>query len=105
MLIENTRIAARSLGKLVLIPGFNQVSDERWKSVASSAHWKGPIEGLIEDGAIVVEDVKQKLTIATVKKTYDVELLESWLDNPAYKGPLKGAIKEQLEAMKIGSDL
>lgn len=103
MLVENTMIGARSIGSLILIPGFNQVSDTRWEALAASSMFKGPIAGLIEDGAIVVTDAKAKLTIATVKKTYDRDLLLSWVQDA--KGPLKGAIKEQMEAMKIGEDL
>lgn len=103
MLVENTKIGARSIGSLILIPGFNQVNDARWEALAASAAYKGPIAGLIEDGDLVVTDAKAKLTIATVKKTYDLDLLSSWLEDS--KGPLKGAIKEQMEAMKIGQDL
>ena len=105
MLVENTKIGARTIGSLVLIPGFNQVSDARWEALASSPGYKGPIEGLLEEGILVVSDAKKKLTIAIVKKTYDLELLESWADDSAHKGPLKGAIKEQREAMKIGAEL
>lgn len=105
MLVENTKIGARSIGSLVLIPGFNQVNDDRWAALADSGKWKGPIEGLVEQGDLVLSDPKKKLTIATVKKTYDLELLGSWLDDSAHKGPLKGAIKEQMEAMKVGADL
>lgn len=105
MLVENIRMAPRSIGALVLIPGYNQISDDRWDEISSSPKWKAPVEALIESGQIVVSDARKKLTIAVVKKTYDEDLLKSWEEDSANKGPLRGAIKEQLIAMRIGEDL
>jgi len=105
MLVENIRMAPRSIGDLILIPGYNQVSDVRWDTISTSDKWKKAVDALIESGQIVVSDTRKKLTIAVVQKTYDEDLLKSWEEDSAHKGPLKGAIKEQLIALRIGQDL
>lgn len=100
MLVENKEAKARSMGKIYLLPGVNDVNDVKWKRHAEGK-WKGPIEGLIEDGTIVVHDASKKLTVEIVKKTYDAALLEEWALEPKNKGPLRGAINKQLKLVSI----
>ena len=63
--------------------------------------WAKPIEIHIENGTIVVMDQRSKLTVKQIEKTYDIDLLESWLEEA--KGPIKGAIKKQLKVMENAS--
>lgn len=100
MLVENKEAKARSIGKIYLLPGINDVNDLKWKRHAEGK-WKGPIAGLIEDEVIVVHDVTKKLTVEIVKKTYDRALLEEWALEPKNKGPLRGAINKQLKLMAV----
>ena len=95
MLIENTQPCARQVGGIYLIPGVNQVDKKEW-DLQLKKGYKGPVDGLIEDGILKIED-DSKVTMALVAKTYSVEILEEWL--PDAKGPLKGAIKKQIAMM------
>lgn len=97
MLIEHTEPKSRTLGPIHLIPGFNKVDDKEWDALVNSAKWGKPIKGLISDGIIKVDDVRKKITIDMVKKTFNVDLLNGWLEKA--KGPLKGAITKQIELM------
>ena len=99
MLVENTEPKSRMIGPLHLIPGFNKIDDKEWDKLAQSSKWAKPIKGLIDFGLIKVDDVRKKITIDMVKKTYDVELLNTWLEKA--KGPLKGAITKQIELMAV----
>jgi len=98
MLIEHTRPQSRTIGAIELIPGYNKIDDKVWDAVANSPKWKKPIAGLVKDGIIKLDDVRKKITIAMVEKTYKVELLEEWLVKA--KGPLKGAITKQIELIE-----
>ena len=101
MLVENTEPRARSIGSLILIPGYNKIEDSEWDQLIKQPIWKAPIEGLIKQKIITVKDDREKLTMSTVEKTYDIDLLETWLADSDNKGPLRGAIKKQLKAMEI----
>ena len=103
MLIENTKSQTRTIGELLLIPGVNKVTDSKWDEMVASKKWSKPIKGLIEDGILEVKDARQKLTIALVNKTYDVEVLREWQETA--KGTILGAIRKQLEALEIEKDM
>ena len=95
MLVENTVAGTRQIGNLYLMPGINEVDEKQWKSLLANGY-KGPVEGLIEDGILVVPD-DTTITAALVKKTYDIAVLENWL--PDAKGALKRAINKQITLM------
>lgn len=98
MLVEHTKPQSRTLGDIHLLPGFNKIEDTVWDELVKSKKWCKPIKGLIADGIIKVDDVRKKITIAIVEKTYDVGLLNEWLGKA--KGPLKGAITKQIDLME-----
>jgi hypothetical protein len=104
MLVENTQPCARSIGTLILIPGFNQIDDARWDGVLASKFGK-PIKGLLKDGILKTQDAREKLTIATVEKTYEPNLLNQWLADASHKGPLRGALRKQLQAIEVEDSL
>ncbi|TDI74607.1 MAG: hypothetical protein E2O82_03750 [Betaproteobacteria bacterium] len=104
MLIDNKRPTTVSIGSILLVPGINSVDDGLWDTTLASKSWAKPIKGLIKDEQIKVMDDRKKLTIEMVKNTVDENLLSEWLANPAHKGPLRGAIKTQIEALELVSD-
>jgi len=93
MLVENIQPNTRGIGKVYLGPGINDVAVKDWEALKSQG-FDGPIKELIKDGVIKVHAADTKLTIALVKKTFEVPTLQAWLPNA--KGPLKGEIKKQL---------
>ena len=101
MLVENTEPRARSISNLYLIPGINQVDDRRWDYLTKESPFRNPIAQLINLGVLKVTDDREKLTIAMVEKTYNPDLLSEWLANPKHKGPLRGAIRKQMQAMEV----
>jgi hypothetical protein len=101
MLIEYTEAKSRSIGNLYLMPGINQVDDKRWDYLTKESNFRNPIKGMINQGLLVVTDDREKITIAMVEKTYDTELLSEWLANPKNKGPLRGAIRKQLQVLEV----
>lgn len=106
MLIKNNE--ARCLGlsdKIKLMPGVNKVRDSHWLAATKDGSgFKRGIKGKIDSGSIeIIQDVESKekpvkVTIKLVEETYDSRILSEWLETA--KGPLKGAIKAQLEKMK-----
>ena len=103
MLVENVKSQTMSVGGLILIPGINQIADKTWDELTKSGKWAKPIKGLIEDETLKVQDARQKLTIAMVNKTYDVNVLNEWAATA--KGPILGAIRKQLDALDLEKDL
>ena len=104
MLVENTQPCARSIGSLILIPGFNQIDDARWEGLMST-RFGGPVKGLLESGILKCQDAKAKLTIAVVERTYEPNLLNEWLADTSHKGPLRGALRKQLQAIEVEDSL
>ncbi len=104
MLVENTQPCARSIGSLILIPGFNQIDDIRWDGLMGSK-FGGPVKGLLKEGVLKCLDAREKLTIATVEKTYEPNLLNEWLADTSHKGPLRGALRKQLQAIEVEDSL
>ena len=51
----------------------------------------------LDEGVLNIVD-ESRINVGLVKKTYDVKVLEEWLQDA--KGPLKGAIKKQLAVMQ-----
>ncbi len=103
MFVEHVNPNTRSVGGINLLPGINRIPDKQWDELAKSQKWAKPIKGLIEDGIIIVKDAREKITVALVNKTFDPELLDEWMETA--KGPLLGAIRKQLEALKIEEEL
>ena len=95
MLIENTEPCARQVGEIYLIPGVNQIDKKEWERHLDNGY-KRSIDKLLNVGILRIEP-DEKVTIALVKKTYKVDILEEWLSEA--KGPLKGAIKKQIDMM------
>jgi len=83
--------------------GVNKFEDKVWDELSKSKDWAKPIKGLIADKVLVVIDHRKKVTIDLVNKTYNVDLLNEWLVGA--KGPLKGAISKQLDALDLEKDL
>ena len=100
MLVEHTKPCSLGIGNLYLIPGWNQIDDVRWDAVVESKKWGRAVKGLIKDGIISLKDNREKLTIAIVEQTFDLDLLSSWLADTSNKGPLRGAIRKQLKGME-----
>ena len=96
MLVENKMPNSRQIGTLYLIPGVNQVDSDSWSRQLKNGY-KRAVKALCDEGILSVID-ESKINIGLVKKTYDVKVLEEWLQDA--KGPLKGAIKKQLEVMQ-----
>jgi len=101
MLVENTQPNTRAIGKVYLGPGLNEVEKSVWDAL-KSAGYAGPIKELERDGIIKVHAPDTKITIAMAEKTYDVAALRGWLEDA--KGPLKGAIKKQLDIITEGTE-
>jgi len=97
MLIKNNQPNHRSVGGIYLNPGVNKVDTQRWEGLMDEGYLK-PVNGLVEDGIIEIYK-EDKITIALVKETYDIDTLNSWRDDA--KGPLKGAIKDQIKIVQI----
>jgi len=98
LLIENTEACVRTLGPLILIPGMNKVDPEVWDKLQPS--YGGPILDLIDQGILAINKTL-KPTVAVIKKTYSIKLLEDWLsDEKNVKGPVRAAAFEQLKIMK-----
>jgi len=95
MLVENHQPNSRSIGNIFLIPGVNKLDKKNWDKQVK-AGYKKAVDGLIQDGILSIRD-ESKVTVSLVAKTYDVTILEEWLTNA--KGPLKGAIKKQIDLM------
>ena len=93
MLIKNTLPNVRQVGKIYLKPGFNDIDNGVWESQLK-AGYRRSVQNLCDTGILEIEE-ESKVNIAIVKDTYDVHLLKSWLETA--KGPLKGAIKKQLD--------
>jgi hypothetical protein len=98
MLIEHTKPQSRTIGDIHLIPGFKKIEDKKWDDLIKNPKWTRPVKGLIAEGIIKVDDVRKKITIAMVEKTFNVDLLNEWLVKA--KGPLKGAITKQIDVME-----
>lgn len=106
MLLKNNE--ARCLGlsdSIHLMPGVNKIKDSLWiKATKEGSKFKRGIEGKISQGSVeIVQDVDSsekpaKVTIKLVEQTYDSRILNEWLEDA--KGPLKGAIRAQLDKMK-----
>ncbi len=95
MLVDYNEPNSRTIGSLTLTPGVNQVDKDKWDGLLA-AGYKKSVDALIDEGVItIIED--SRVNVALVKKTYDLKILEQWLDEA--KGPLKGAIKKQIEVM------
>jgi hypothetical protein len=103
MLLENTKPQTRVLAGRVILPGMNKIDDSDWDSLLKSGQWGKPIKGLLEDEVLIAHDARQKITIAMVNKTFDPAILNEWLESA--KGPLKGAILKQLDALELEKDL
>jgi hypothetical protein len=102
MLIKNTFERNKAIGDLYLIPGVNQVDEKRWANLLKGKFGK-PIRGLLEDGELeILNDGSDdgKITIKMIKETYDIDLLNEWLDDA--KGRIKGAINKQIEMLEEG---
>lgn len=99
MLVEHTNPCSLGIGNLYFIPGWQEVDDGRWDALVKSKKWGKAIEGYLKEGILKLKDKREKLTIATVEKTYDLDLLSAWLADEANKGRLRGAIRTQLKAM------
>ncbi len=95
MLVVNNKPCPIGIGGIILKSGTNNVSTQEWDERAKG-RYKKAIEGMAKEGHIDILDKREKLTIDLVKKTYDLDLLREWEADPAHKGPLKGAIREQL---------
>lgn len=104
MLVENTQPCARSLGGIILIPGFNQIDDARWDGLLAG-NFGGPVKGLLKDGVLNCQDARTKLTIAVIERTYEPNLLNEWLADSSHKGPLRGALRKQLQAIEVEDSL
>ena len=99
-LVENTQPNSRSFGpKTIIGPGINKMKPDVWKQVV--AVYEKQVRGLESDGIIIIHD-EGKVNLALVSKTYDLELLELWLEDA--KGPLKGAIKKQIKLVALNND-
>ena len=86
MLVEHTKAQSRSIGEIYLLPGFNKIDDKKWDELVKSPKWGKPVKGLIESGIIKVDDVRKKITIAMVEKTYNVDLLNEWYEKAKGSG-------------------
>ena len=95
LLIEWNRPCSMGIGSLKLHPGINEVHKAKWES-AISLGYERAVKVYQDNGDIVVHN-SDKPTIAIVNKTYNMEILEDWLVEA--KGPLKGAIKQQIKLM------
>jgi len=95
MLIENLRSSAIYCAGRLLYPGINSLSEEEKKSFQAGGYWESFTE-LAERGYIRMETT-EKPTVQLVEKTYDVKLLESWLDDAPR--PLRKAIEKQVAMM------
>jgi len=96
MLIENLRSSAIYCCGRLLYPGINSLSEEEKKSFQAGGYWENFTE-LAERGYIRMETT-EKPTVQLVEKTYDVSLLESWLDD-APRGAVRKAIEKQIAMM------
>ncbi len=101
MLVEHTNPCSLGIGKLHLIPGWQTVDNARWDAVVSSKQWGKAVKGYIAEKVINIKDEREKLTVAIVEKTFDLDLLTTWKADSGNKGPLKHAIKKQLQAMEV----
>lgn len=87
-----------------LMPGLNDIPDKKWKSYRDDKRWERSFKGRLERGDISLVDEEitrespEKVTIKMVNETFDSRILEDWLATA--KGPLKGAIRKQIEKMK-----
>jgi len=97
ILIENMQPNTRAIGSLSLGPGVNEVDQKVWEYLKAKP-FKSGIQKLLDSGILKIRGGKEKLTVATVEKTYDVKTLESMLDEA--RGPIKGAIRKQLKMIK-----
>lgn len=98
MFVENTQSNIRAIGGLYLGPGVNEVAEMRWERLKATGYETG-INKLVDSGVLKVMGTAAKVTIALVEKTYKKEILEKWLTSA--RGPLKGAIKKQIELVKV----
>jgi hypothetical protein len=81
----------------MIIPGMNRVSQEDWEGVQPL--YDKPIQLLVDRGVLEIH-VVEKPTVAIVKKTFDLSLLNEWLEL-APKGTLKNALTAQIKAMQL----
>jgi hypothetical protein len=99
MLVEYSEPRSLAIGKLYLIPGVNKIDDKVWEGVATDKKWKRPVEGMIKEGTLKLIDGRQRVSAELVAKTFDLDLLEEWLQKA--KGPIKVKIKKQIKALEI----
>ena len=104
MLIQLNIKPPTTIGNILLQPGVNNVDDTEWKMATESSGYSRSINSMIESEQIEVLGGKKKLTIEMVKNTYNVDILKEWELDPQYKGPLKGAIRSQIEAVELVED-
>lgn len=97
MLIENLKPRVIYVGGRLLIPGMNKITDEDKKALEKKGYWSSLAE-LAEHEEIIFHD-DEKVTLSNVKKTYDEDLLKSWL--PEAKSSVKVAIEAQLKKLSV----
>ena len=95
MFVENTQARAVYCGGILLYPGINRVTDAQKADLEKNGYWAG-LEELVEYGDIKFHE--EKLSAAVVAKTYNIQLLESWMDEAPR--PVRNAIEKQLKEMK-----
>lgn len=97
LLIENTEPCVRTVGPVILIPGINNVDPEVWEGLQGD--YGPPVDDLIEQGILSINQAS-KPSVAIVKKTYSIKLLQEWLDDSKNaKGPVRQAIIKQLKML------
>jgi hypothetical protein len=95
LLVENTEPCVRTVDNIILIPGINRVDEESWERVQPL--FGKPIDELVEQGVFKIQEA-EKPSVAIIKKTYSVKLLQEWLED-AGRGPQRKALLEQLKLM------
>ena len=96
LLIEWNRPCSVGIGEVKLGPGINQVKPFDWEKTLKKGYEK-QIKAYQDSGDMVIHDA-EKPSQAVISKTYDIDLLESWLEEA--KGPLKGAVRNQIKSIK-----
>jgi hypothetical protein len=105
----NSKVAPLVLGDVVLVPGHNDVNPTHWKSAMGNIYLQKKIQEKMDAQIIVVRneaDVTNNLRDFTVTEsskiigeTFDIPLLEQWLDHDTRKGVRKD-IEEQIAKIK-----
>jgi hypothetical protein len=97
LLIENTEPCVRTVGPIILIPGMNRIDPDQWEALQGD--YGKPVDDLIDQGVLALNKTT-KPTVAIVKKTYSIKLLQEWLDDAKNaKGPVRKAIVDQLKLL------